>query len=125
MLLALKRSVDGKARYDSISLAFSLEIHNTIEKFRVSESGDFIFRLNRLGNSILQELKRLDQNGEKLSPEKLTNIVFEGPVTQIRTLIEKSIPAMTTMVFLFDNIDKGWPANGVPPLDVRMVRLLM
>jgi hypothetical protein len=125
MLLALKRSVDGKARYDSKSLAISNEIGDTIEKFRVSESGDFTFRLNRLGNSILQELKRLEQNGEKLSPEKLTNIVFEGPVTQIRTLIEKSIPATTKMVFLFDNIDKGWPANGVPPLDVRMVRLLI
>lgn len=29
------------------------------------------------------------------------------------------------MVFLFDNIDKGWETDGVDELDVRLVRLLL
>jgi hypothetical protein len=125
MLLALKRDMEVRGKYDSRVLSIGLEIDACIQKFRINESGDFTARINNLGNTLINELKRLKEEGGSFSPQRLTNLIFEGGITHIRTIIEKHTKTETQLIFLFDNIDKGWPANGVPKVDARMVRLLI
>ena len=117
--------MDVRGRHDGRALSNAIEIDGYIQRLRINESGDFTSRLNALCNHLLSEVRRLASEGKKFSPQQLTNIIFEGGITTIRPLIEKHTDANTELVFLFDNIDKGWPANGVPKVDARIVRLLI
>jgi hypothetical protein len=60
-----------------------------------------------------------------LTAERLTNIVFRDGISQIRDLIDRYTFEDTPMILLFDNIDKGWLAQGINEFDVRLVRLLV
>jgi hypothetical protein len=125
MLLALKREMDARGRHDNRALANALEVDRHIERLRINESGDFTSRLAALCSNLLHQVRHLVEEGKKFSPQQLTNIIFEGGITTIRSAIEKYTNSDTDLVFLFDNIDKGWPANGVPKVDARIVRLLV
>jgi hypothetical protein len=94
-------------------------------KFGISESGDFTSRINRLGNEIAAKLQQLASKKVKPTPDMLTNIVFATGVAEIKALIHRHTTRKDKMVLLFDNIDKGWPANGVHEFDIRLVRLLI
>jgi hypothetical protein len=59
------------------------------------------------------------------TPEKLTNIIFRSGIADAKRLILKHWGKIEHFVFLFDNIDKGWAADGVDELDVKLVRLLL
>jgi hypothetical protein len=125
ILLTIKREADHRSKFDSRALSVAREIGDLLEETGVADSGDFTSRINRLGTFILQEIEQANAAREKLSPERLTNIVFRVGISQIRQLIHKHTNSRTQMILLFDNIDKGWPANGVHPFDVRLVRLLI
>jgi hypothetical protein len=125
ILLALKRSADLRSKYESRALAIGAEIEDLVKKFNITEMGDFTTRLTNLGNSLISEIRGLQSEGKIFSPQRLTNLIYEGGIADVRNLIERHTNGHTRLVFLFDNIDKGWPANGVPKDDVRMVRLLI
>jgi hypothetical protein len=125
ILYTIKKELERKSKYDSRALAVVREISEVLAQSGVADSGDFTSRINRLGSVIIQEIDRAGAVGEKLSPERLTNIVFRGGIARIRDLIQKHTTGRTQLILLFDNIDKGWPTNGVHPFDVRLVRLLI
>ena len=89
----------------------------------MSESGDFTTRINRLSSYVLNEIKSCREKGETLTPEQLTNIVYRGGVADAKRLVAKYSAGIDHIIFLFDNIDKGWATDGVDELDVRLVRL--
>jgi hypothetical protein len=91
----------------------------------VDISGDFTSRLYTLIRSITQELDALKSTNRLPSVEELTNIIFRVDLRAARALIEKCVNRRAIIVFLFDNIDKGWSARGVQSEDVRLVRLLI
>jgi hypothetical protein len=99
------------------------EIDRIIDAAKTDVSGDFTSRMSALIKSIVQEIEALTASGGRPSIEQLTNIVFRVDLRALRGLIERSIPPGATIVFLFDNIDKGWSARGVQAEDVRLVRL--
>ena len=51
--------------------------------------------------------------------------MFRGGIADAKRLVVKHSAKIEHFVFLFDNIDKGWAADGVDELDVRLVRLLL
>jgi hypothetical protein len=124
-LLTIKQKLDLKARFDGNALGASREISELLEKQGVIDTGDFTARINRLGSFVVQELQRAQSKGEKLSPERLTNIVFRDAVGSIKQLIQKNTNKDSEIVLLFDNLDKGWPAAGVDTFDIRLLRLLL
>jgi len=124
ILLGIRRAYEYRSRFDDRALAAMAEIDRVLSEYGAIESGDFTSRINRLGRFVLQEIERTKSSGEKLSPERLTNIIFRDGVGQIRNLIFKHTPHDSKIYFLFDNIDKGWPASGVHPFDARLVRLM-
>jgi len=125
ILLTIRREYEYRSKRDHRALAVTTEIDNALGEFNVFDSGDFTSRINRLGSFIVEEIRSHSKKGVTLSPERLTNIVFRGGISRIRELIDKYTNDNTPMVLLFDNIDKGWMAQGVNEFDVRLVRLLI
>jgi hypothetical protein len=124
-LLTVKKEIDHQLKRDSAFLNAAIEIEETFERFGINERGDFTSRINNLSNFVLQEIERARKLNETLSPERLTNIIFRNAIIPIKALILKNTKSNTILVFLFDNIDKGWPANGVDRFDIRSVRLMI
>ncbi|SFP93695.1 hypothetical protein SAMN05216330_11297 [Bradyrhizobium sp. Ghvi] len=125
VLLTIKENLDVRSKYDGRAVAASREISDVLEKQGVVEAGDFTARINRLGSFVLQEIERAASRGEKLTPERLTNIVFRDAVGAIKELIIRNTNKDSEIVLLFDNLDKGWPAAGVDKFDIRLLRLLL
>lgn len=125
VLLAIKEQKDFRARFDGDALAASSEIEKHLAEYRINESGDFTSRINRLGSYLLQEIERIKASGESLTADHLTNLIFRGGISRIRSLILKFSSKDNRMVVLLDNIDKGWPTTGVPAFDVRLIRLMI
>jgi Cdc6-like AAA superfamily ATPase len=125
ILLAIKKEIEHQSHRKSDRLPESMEIEGELKKFGTSESGDFTARIHRLSAYVLDEIKGLKTTGQQLTPEKLTNIVYRGGIAEAKKLVIKHAAKMAHLVFLFDNIDKGWATDGVDELDVRLVRLLL
>jgi hypothetical protein len=125
ILLTIRREYEFRAKRDHKALAVVQEITIALDRFDTFNTGDFTSRINRLGKLILDEVKSLNAKGITLSPERVTNIVFRDGIGRVKELIDRYTSTETPMVLLFDNIDKGWLAQGVHEFDVRLVRLLV
>ena len=127
ILLALKKEIIFQARRGGKAEEFAKaeEIGNALKRLGVSESGDFTTRINRLSRYVLEEIKSRQQKGEAFTPEEATNVVYRGGVGDAKRLVTKYASGFKHLLFLFDNIDKGWATDGVDELDVRLVRLLL
>jgi hypothetical protein len=125
VLLTIHRSLDYRSKMDSRALSRVNDIRQAFEEFGVLERGDFTTRLSRLGKSITQDIQAMKKRGQVPSPEMLTNLVFKNGIARVKELIIQNSTPHTKLVFLFDNVDKGWPHSGVHEFDVRLVRLLL
>lgn len=125
LLITLKRNSERK-RFDSRqALAEMRELEELLEIHKIEEAGDFTNRINRLVKSIVQEINRLRKSGSEITPHLLTNIVFKGGISELKSALIARLSGLARVVLLLDNIDKGWPATGVNKFDVRLVRLLI
>ncbi|WP_208153354.1 hypothetical protein J4T90_12190 [Sinorhizobium medicae] len=125
MLFTVKREYQHRSKFEMKALQALADIDNVLNQFGILDSGDFTARINKLSKFILAEVNAAKAQGGTLSPEKLTNIVFRGGITKIKQLIVDFSDPKTRFLLLFDNIDKGWPTNGVEEFDIRMVRLMV
>lgn len=125
LLLTLRRHFESRSRYDASALNSLREIDDFLVNSVVEQSGDFTSRINKLGSRILQDIEATSSKNESLTPEKITSIVFRAGISPIKNLLYKYLDKKSLIVLLFDNIDKGWPSNGVDTFDVRLVRLLI
>ncbi|RVK99399.1 P-loop ATPase, Sll1717 family [Sinorhizobium meliloti] len=125
MLFTVKREYQHRSKFEMKALQALADIDNVLNQFGILDSGDFTARINKLSKFILDEVNAAKAQGGTLSPEKLTNIVFRGGITKIKQLIVDFSDPKTRFLLLFDNIDKGWPTNGVEEFDIRMVRLMV
>lgn len=113
----------GQSDADYLAKAHSLRAN--LARLEIRESGDFTARINRLGGFILAEISQVKNSRKPLSADSVTNVVFRDGISVLKkVVIENTIPD-DQLYLLFDNIDKGWPANGVDKFDVRLVRLLL
>ncbi|MER8942496.1 hypothetical protein NKH82_23835 [Mesorhizobium sp. M0915] len=124
-LFTIRRGYEHRLKFDGRSVAILTEIDAALDRYEIVGQGDFTSRINLLSRHLLQEIAALKRSGQALSPERLTNIVFRGGINQIKALVAKYTDQKSRMLVLFDNIDKGWPANGVQSFDIRMVRLMI
>ncbi|GJE42978.1 P-loop ATPase, Sll1717 family [Methylobacterium soli] len=123
--LTLRRSLQRKSKFDGNAYAGLREISESLDIFDISETGDFSSRINKLASYVLQEIERAKSQSKKITSDSLTNIVFRNGISSLKNVVVKYTDKRSQVVFLFDNIDKGWPTNGVDKLDVRLVRLLI
>jgi hypothetical protein len=125
ILLSLKREIAYRARQKSELFKEVEEMERELARFGISESGDFTARINRLSSYVIDEIRRCQQAGEGITTDKLTNIVYRGGIADAKKFVLRHAGRFEHIVFLFDNIDKGWATDGVDQMDVRLVRLLI
>ncbi|MBY5385231.1 nucleoside 2-deoxyribosyltransferase [Rhizobium leguminosarum] len=125
VLLTIKRNFEHRSQYDGRVLESLAEIDRVLGTYQINESGDFTTRINRLGRFVVEEIEAAKKRKQVISPEFLTNVIFRGGINDLKKTILKYIGTNDLVILLFDNIDKGWPTNGVDEFDVRLVRLLI
>ncbi len=125
ILITIQQNIEYKSKVDSKALENLYDINQWLDKYGINESGDFTTRINRLGNYVVQEIDAAKSRKQAISADLLTNIIFRGGITDLKKTIYKNIDHDDQIVLLFDNIDKGWPTNGVDEFDIRLVRLLI
>jgi len=125
LAITIKRRMDRSAQFDMESLGKSYAFAAELDRFDIKDSGDFTARVNKLGAFVIAEIHDAQKRRQNISPERLTNIVFRDGIVDLKKLVTDNIGKEESVYFLFDNIDKGWPANGVDQFDVRLVRLLL
>jgi hypothetical protein len=125
ILLSLKREISWRARQKSDFYKDVEQMERVLARFGISESGDFTARINRLSSYVIDEIKRIREQGEAITIDRLTNIVYRGGIAEAKKLVIRYSGQIEHIVFLFDNIDKGWATDGVDEMDVRLVRLLI
>lgn len=125
MLLSIYRRLEAKSRYDGRLLASMREIEDVFQEYNILAPGDFTTRLTRLSTIIARELREATKSHKNISINQITNMVFKTGIGKMRDLVIEHTSTKYPIFFLFDNIDKGWPATGVQREDVTMVRLLV
>ncbi len=92
-----------------------------------SSEGDFAERLRVLLRDIRGEIdtRFADQTNIELSRPQITELVYRHDFSRLKTLIEDYLEFKGEVWLLFDNIDKGWPSQGVTSEDLVIVRALL
>lgn len=122
VLMAARNALLPKAKYNSQMQDFVREIETALKLTDTTAGGDFTSRLAEAVDSIVKYIAR---TSDSISPQQLTNILHERDLRRLRDLSRRCRSHFEELVLLFDNIDKGWPAKGVEPDDVRIIRLLI
>jgi hypothetical protein len=93
----------------------------------VSE-GDFSERMLKLTQRIAEDFKKTSIDREKLKYLKtgeITELLYKHDLANLRTEVIEYLKYKKGLWLLFDNLDKGWPANGVTSEDVLTLRCLI
>jgi hypothetical protein len=125
IMLTIRRNYEYQSRFDGRALSGLSEAERILEAYKIEESGDFTTRINRLGSFIIQEIEAAKKRRQPISADFLTNVIFRGGVNDLKKFIISHTNSFSQIILFFDNIDKGWPTNGVDEFDVRLVRLLV
>jgi len=89
--------------------------------------GDFSERLSDLLQHITNDYqaKYGDQSSKALSQQEITHLLYRHDVNELRTQVIEYLRLTDSLMLLFDNIDKGWPTQGLTATDVSIVRALL
>ena len=92
-----------------------------------TSGADFSERLQLLINRIAEVFEKRfgATTGAALSQAQLTNLLYQTTLADLRRSIESYVANKKGIYILFDNIDKGWNANGLEPADIVIVRTLL
>lgn len=93
----------------------------------VSE-GDFSERMLKLTQRIADDFKSSDSNQHSpqfLGTSQITELLYKHDLPTLRNRVVEYLEYKNELWLLFDNLDKGWPANGVTPEDVLALRCLI
>src|SRR5215831_3065717 len=124
ILLKLRETLLPKAKYN-----FSLlnRIRELEEKYRLTDAmvaGDFTSRLAQAVELLIKGLREANGGGKDYR-SYLTNLLFESHIPTLRDTIVDLGSDFKKILLLFDNIDKGWPAQRVEAHDIRMIQHLI
>jgi hypothetical protein len=121
ILLKLREVMLPKAKY---SFKLLQEIEKIEKQFDLTEemvASDFTARLEIVVKKLVNAIKASNEN----TRGRLTNILFEGEIPQLRESIVRLSSDFDSITVLFDNIDKGWPTGGLEKTDIRTIRHLI
>lgn len=110
------------------------KIYDVYEKLRsiyfreeYHSEGDFSERLSVLLDSIKE---RMDAHGDRGSITRLSNpqvaeILYRHPIAELRECLTAYLRHKDEVWILIDNLDKGWPSDGLTAGDISLVRCLI
>lgn len=88
--------------------------------------GDFSERMTTLLNEIADDyrLRYGDGRPSRLSDPEVTSLLYRHDVPELIRAVSEYLRHKNAVWLLFDNLDKGWPAHGLKPEDVLIIRAL-
>ena len=94
---------------------------------RAIGEGDFSERLTRAVESVSAALAKNGTfvSGGALDAAEVGGLVYKHDIPDLRAALATYLSLKEQAWILFDNIDKGWPTNGVEPIDVVLLRGLL
>ena len=60
-----------------------------------------------------------------MNNEEVTQLIYKHDINALRSQLSDYLEYENALWILFDNIDKGWPPQGVTPQDVLTLRCLI
>lgn len=90
--------------------------------------GDFSERMLQLTQRVaddFEEFRATNPESPLVTTGEITEVLYEHDVAKLRDTVTEYLQTKEGLWILFDNIDKGWPAHGLGPEDVRTVRALI
>lgn len=123
LMLKLREALLPKAKFN---LTLLNQVQRLEEQFGLTDeivAGDFTSRLESAIRTVITGLSEIEE-GEDVRA-KITNILFEGKLPQLRDAVVAFAKDYNAIVLLFDNIDKGWPARQVERHDIATVQHLL
>jgi hypothetical protein len=89
--------------------------------------GDFVERMTRLMNNITKVYKNKYGEKEKvrLTNPEITDFIYRNDIKKLRSALIDYLKFKDKVWLLFDNIDKGWPSNGLTSEDLTIIRSLV
>lgn len=123
ILLKVRERLLPKAKF---TFELLKRVRDIEEKYHLTEdmvSADFTGRLELIVDQMVRTVVGLPRGVN--AREHLTNLLFEDQIPALRDTIVDLASDFDSIVLLFDNIDKGWPATGIEQPDIRMIRHLI
>ena len=89
--------------------------------------GDFSERMTVLLDRIVADHSKLQQKdrSDMLTEGQVTALIHRHDVRQLRIEITRYLKLKGSLWVLVDNLDKGWPAHGLEPQDLLVIRSLL
>jgi hypothetical protein len=104
------------SKYKQLNRAYKSHVSN--------DEGDFSERFLDLVEKMIERLEAGFRKTEFRSSD-ITAGVYKTDIGPLRSAILEYLTRSEGVWILFDNIDKGWPARGTEPNDIRIVRCLL
>ena len=124
ILLTLRRSAERRYRFSTDAYKLVVEADEALGDYLFLKEGDFTTRLSRLTRAITHDIKT-SRSAPNVTIQNITNLIYSRYIPSVRQVILNHTTPDTTIAFVFDNIDKGWPSSGVERLDIKIVRTLL
>ena len=90
--------------------------------------GDFAERILKLTQRISEDFEHAvgsEADKRTLTHEELTGLLYKHDTAKLRQRICHYLAFKDGLWVLFDNLDKGWPAHGLTPDDLLILRCLL
>lgn len=89
--------------------------------------GDFSERMSNLLRDVSQAFESEYSNGGQLQLDagQITRLLYRHDVARLRKDVVDYLQSKNEVWLLIDNLDKGWPAHGLRPEDLVIVRSLI
>lgn len=97
------------------------------EKLPFAEEGDFSERLYALVADVVEKIEVLGLRGSdnRLTTENITEIIHSHQLPSLRQTLIDYLRHKESLWILFDNLDKGWPTQGIESTDAVILRSLI
>jgi hypothetical protein len=92
-----------------------------------ASEGDFSERMSTLLRDVSQAFESEYSNGGELQLDagQITRLLYRHDVSRLRKDVIEYLQTKNEVWLLIDNLDKGWPAHGLRPADLVIVRSLI
>jgi hypothetical protein len=104
-----------------------VDLSETYHKAVGSEQGDFSERLYDLSASIRARFSKIprEETPIRLRASEVTNLIYQHDLHELRDRVAQYLLKKRSLWILFDNLDKGWPAQGIGHEDILIIRGLI
>jgi hypothetical protein len=112
-----------KNAYQNSELLDKYQHINEVYKKYTESEGDFSERLMMLVNKLIENFP--SKSDVELKASEITGAIYSSDISHIHNIILTNLDNTLGLLILFDNIDKGFPSNGITKEDALIVQCLL